>query len=139
MSNRFKFEGLAELQAELRKLTPVLAAEGGREVEAAAQDAATEVRSGYGRHRRSGSLQDNVTVSHRASRDGAVATLKSGDKEALVFEVGSQARHTRIGANRGAMPPGHVFFPAVIRAKRRMYGRLKAMLQRTGFSVSGDA
>lgn len=139
MPTRLKFEGLAELKAELRKLTPALASEGGREVEAAAQDAATEVRSGYGSHRRSGSMQDKVTVTHRASRDGAVATLTSGDQDALVFEVGSQARHTRIGANRGAMPPGHVFFPAVIRAKRRMWGRLKYMLQQHGFTVSGDA
>jgi hypothetical protein len=138
MPNRLKIEGLDELKAALRKLPAELAAEGGGIVKDSAEGALPEIRNGYGRHRRSGSLQDKVTVSHRASRLSATSVVKSGDKDALVFEVGSQARHTRIGANRGSMPPGNVFFPAVKRWKRLMYTRLKAMLREHGLAVTDD-
>lgn len=138
MSNRFNIQGLEELKAELRKLPVALAYEAGGIVEDSATSAAAEIREGYGRHRRSGSLQDKVSVSHQKSRVGATSVVKSGDKDALVFEVGSEARHTRIGANRGSMPPGHVFFPAVRKWKRRMYAGFKDLLAKHGFVVTDD-
>ena len=138
MPNRFNIQGLEELKADLRKLPVALAYEAGHIVEDSANGAAVEIRAGYGRHRRSGSLQDKVTVSHQASRVGATAVVTSGDKDAAVFEVGSEARHTRIGANRGSMPPGHVFFPAVRKWKRRMYLGFKDLLATHGFTVTDD-
>lgn len=136
MPNRFNIQGLEELKADLRKLPVNLAYEAGHIVEDSAQSAATEIRDGYGRHRRTGKMQDGVSVTHKADRLGATAVVKSGDRDALVFEVGSQARHTRIGANRGSMPPGHVFFPAVRKWKRRMYAGFKDMLEKHGFTVT---
>jgi len=138
MPNRLVFEGLEELRADLRKMPETLAAQAGHIVEDNGNSAAVEIRSGYGKHRRSGSLQDKVTVSHQASRFGATSVVQSGDKEAMVFEVGSQARHTRLGANRGSMPPGNVFFPAVRKWKHRMFSQLKDLLVRHGATVTDD-
>lgn len=137
-NNRFVFAGLEQLKADLRKLPQDLAAEGGHIVEDAGNSASVEIRTGYGKSRRTGSLQDKVSVSHRASRFGASSVIRSADREALIFEVGSQARHTRIGANRGSMPPGNVFFPAYRKWKRTMFEQLKALLVRHGLTVTDD-
>ena len=68
---------------------------------------------------------------------GVVVTNTS--PHAWMFENGTQVRHTRIGANRGAMPPGHVFIPEAERQRRQMFGAFKDMLEREGLVVTGDA
>lgn len=138
-NNRFRWDGLEELKAALRQLPEELTGEGSHIVEGAANGAAVDVRSGYAGHRRSGNLQDGVTVEHGVSGFGTSAVVKSNARHAWLFENGSQARHTAIGANRGSMPPAHVFVPAVMRKRRAMYDELKAMLTRHGLLVSGDA
>jgi hypothetical protein len=55
-----------------------------------------------------------------------------------MFENGTMVRHTRIGANRGAMPPGHVFVPTAIRHRAAMYRNLRDMLEREGLLVTGN-
>jgi hypothetical protein len=79
-------------------------------------------------------------VSKRVSRSGIVSYLvRNPAKHAAIFEFGTQARHTKLGANRGSMPPGHVFLPIVQQRRRTMYLRLKDMLVRFGFNqVFGD-
>ena len=68
------------------------------------------------------------------------AEVKNVAPHANIFENGTQARHTRIGANRGSMPPGHVFVPRIVRARHRLTQELKDMVARTtGAQVSGDA
>jgi hypothetical protein len=65
--------------------------------------------------------------------------VKSTAKHAALFEIGTQARHTNIGANRGSMPPGKIFVPVVVRKRRAMYERLKELLVRHGAKVNGNA
>lgn len=136
--NRLVFEGLNELKAALRDLPDNLIGEASNIVEGAANGAATEIRSKY--PHRTGNLRDGVTVTHfDGGRFSAGAIVKNTAKHAHIFEIGTQARHTAIGANRGSMPPGHVFVPAVIKARRGMFAALKDLLVRNGLVVSGDA
>jgi hypothetical protein len=56
---------------------------------------------------------------------------------AFIYENGTQVRHTELGYNRGRMPPAHVFVPAMIRHRKRMYELLREMLKRKGLKVTG--
>lgn len=140
MSSSLRFDGLAELRAQLRRLPEELAGEASGIVDRNAKDAAEGIRADYRRHLRTGRLEDGVIVTHvDAGKYAAGAIVKNTAKHAWLFENGSQSRHTDIGANRGSMPPGHVFIPRVVRQRRTMYEQLKAMLVRVGFEVDGNA
>jgi hypothetical protein len=136
-NNRLEFVGLAELKAELRKLPTELVNEARQIVLVAVEEAADDIRDGY--PRRTGDLKDKVKTTHEHTAFGAIGKVKNTSKHALPFEVGTQARHTALGANRGSMPPGNVFRPAIAKKKREMYEGLKALLERHGLQVSGDA
>lgn len=130
--------GLDELKAQLRALPAALAGEASGIVTSAATSAAEQIRSAY--PARTGTLKDHVFVSTADPGPyGAGAVVKNTAKHAWIFENGTQARHTALGANRGSMPPGHVFLPIVIRQRRAMYVQLKALLERHGALVSGEA
>lgn len=136
-NNRLTFSGLDELRAALRQLPAELTGEASHIVEGAANGAAASIKAGY--PSRTGDLRDHVTVETMQSGFSTGAVVKNTSKLAYIFENGSQARHTAIGANRGSMPPGHVFIPIVIRKRRQMYEQLKDLLTRHGLQVSGDA
>lgn len=138
-NNRVVFDGLAELREALRNLPSELAGAATRIVQDAGNRAAGDVRAAYAAHRRSGNLQDNVHVQHQWSGLAVTTTIQSTARHANLFEMGTQARHTAIGANRGSMPPAHAFVPPVIKARRRMYEELKTKLEEEGLVVSGDA
>lgn len=88
-----------------------------------------------GAHHVTGELASKVGIYHvHAGKYVAGGVVKNIAKHAHLFENGTQARHNKIGANRGAMPPGHVFVPAAIRARRRLLEELKAMVLRNGAS-----
>jgi hypothetical protein len=140
VSASVRWSGLDELKAQLRTMPEELTDEGGQIAEDEANGAADDIRQGYQRHVRSGRLARGVRVTHFArGKFSAGAIVKSAAPHAWIFENGTQARHTAIGANRGSMPPGHVFVPAVVRRRRRMYERLKELLTRRGLVVTGDA
>jgi hypothetical protein len=138
MSSRIVWNGLAELREQLRNLPAELTGEASHLVEGAANAAAADIKAGY--PVRTGNLRDHVFVSHRdKGRFSSGAVVKNTAKHAHIFEVGTQARHNSLGANRGSMPPGNVFIPAVIKRRRAMYEQLKALIDRNGLKVSGDA
>lgn len=139
-ANRLYFPGLEELKAELRRLPEDLTGEAGHIVEGAANGAVVDIKQGYQAHSRSGNLVDHVFVSRFEGGKFSVGYIvKNTAPHAWIFENGTQARHTELGEFRGAMPPGRVFIPAAIRARRKMYDALKAMIARHGLEVSGDA
>lgn len=138
MSASVRWEGLEELREELKHLPQDLADDASDIVVGAAQAAVNEIVDAY--PERTGNLRRHVYVALRAAgRFSAAAIVKNTAKHAWLFENGSQARHTALGANRGAMPAGHVFLPIVIRWRRIMYEQLKSLLVRHGAVVSGDA
>ncbi len=135
--NRFQFQGLQDLFEGLRNLPPELQAEGGEIVVAHAEAAQTEIQGAY--PSRTGNLRDHVTVKTVVGQFSTNAIVKNTAKHAVIFENGTQARHTDLGAARGSMPPGHVFVPVVIRRRRAMYEALKGLIAKKGLVVSGDA
>jgi hypothetical protein len=139
-ANRLTFEGASEFLAALRRLPEELTGEAGSIVVQSASDAAQDVRGAYQSRQRTGKLANGVKVTQDAvGRFGVTATVRSTAPHAHLFEVGTQARHTAIGANRGSMPAGHAFVPAMVRHRRRMVQRLKALLEKKGLEVTGDA
>lgn len=137
--NRLVFQGLDDFKRQLRQLPEELAGEAGHIVEGSGNAAAVAIRTAYGQHKHSGNLQDHVTVEHQSSGLAAKAVVKSTARHSHLFEHGSQARHTDLGWNRGAMPATPTFIPIVIRFRTRMYEELKGLLQRAGLHVKGDA
>lgn len=136
-NNRIVWSGLEELKQQFRSMPAELTNEASGIVDRAGEYAKSSVIQGY--PRRTGDLRNHVTLTHfENGKFGAGSILKNTAKHAWLFENGSQARHNDLGANRGAMPPGHVFVPAVIRWRKWMYGQLKDMLVRSGLTVTGD-
>lgn len=129
--------GLEDLRAALRNLPAELAAEAEHVVEGAANGAAAAIKGAY--PRRSGDLDDHVSVDLQRTPFGVVGIVRNTSKLARIFEYGTQARHNALGANRGAMPPGRVFIPNISAARRRMVDDLIAIVQRAGLEVTGDA
>lgn len=133
-NNRLELQGLRELRDWLRQLPDALAKEGGALVRETADEAAADIRGAY--PRRTGALADHVVVTEQAGgRYGAIAAVTNTSELASEFEYGTQARHTRIGANRGSMPPGHVFVPRMMKHRARLLGKVKALLEAHGFEV----
>jgi len=133
------WKGLREFQTWLESLPENVSTEAEHIVQGEANAAAFAIRSRY--PARTGNLRSKVVVQRRVSRGGLVSyVVKNTARHAAIFEYGTQARHTRIGANRGSMPPGHVFLPIVLQRRRAMFLMLKDMLTKFGFSrVFGDA
>lgn len=142
-NNRFYFDGLEELKADLRNLPEALANEGGVIVQEHAFTAAAAVRAVYERHRVSGNLANGVVVETPArNRFGVGMVVRSKAKHAWLFDNGSQARHWASGKSTGAMwgktPPTHVFVATMMRFRRAMYRSLGDLLRRHGLTVSGE-
>jgi len=139
MSTSVQWQGLDEFREWLRSLPVEAPREAEKIIQGEANAAAFAIRSRY--PSRTGNLRDHVTVQRRVSRQGVVSyVVKNTAKHAAIFEYGTQARHTKIGASRGSMPPGHVFLPVILQRRRTMFLLLKDLLVRFGFTqVFGDA
>jgi hypothetical protein len=87
--------------------------------------------------KRTGLLASSLQVSQTETATGTRALVMNTAPYALVFDLGSQARHTALGAPN-PMPAGNVFIPTMMRARRAMYDALKDLLQRSGLIVSGE-
>ena len=137
MSTKLVLAGFEEMKAQFRALTPELAEQAGPIVLAHAQAAAAAIVEAYPPGEL-GDLKNGVKVDQvQVSGVGAVARVRSTSKLAYIFENGTQARHTETGANRGAMPPGHVFVPIVVRERRAMNEDLIGLVQSEGLTVTG--
>jgi hypothetical protein len=131
-------EGLTDLIEQLRNLPPELAGEAAPIVTGSADAAQAEVVAGY--PSRTGELRSKVVVKAIAAGPlGTAVVVRNTSKLAYIFENGTQARHNALGANRGSMPAGHVFIPAMARHRRAMWEKLKGVVTRAGLVVTGDA
>jgi hypothetical protein len=140
MAAKWTWTGMEEFKQALRNLPDELVAESDHIVEGSANAAAFEIRSAYGQHRHSGNLQASVVVEERKrSRVSVRYQVRAKAPHAHLFEFGTQVRHTKAGLTRGRMPPGNIFIPLYRKRLRRMFDELKALLQRKGLRVTGDA
>jgi hypothetical protein len=137
VGSRFRLDGLAELVDGLQHLTPELVGESVGIIGGTGDAAANEIILGY--PGRTGDLRKHVKVLKTAGQFSITVKVVNTSKLASIFEDGSQARHTELGANRGSMPPGHVFVPVMQRRRRGMYEALKGLIASKGLTVSGDA
>jgi hypothetical protein len=138
VSVKLVLDGFEEVRAALRTLPDDLHAEADHICEAAANSATTTIRAAYPVV--TGNLRDHVYASKfEGGRFVAKWVVKNTAHHAWIYEHGTMARHTAIGANRGAMPAGNVFIPAAIRARRRMWQDLETMLVQNGFLLRGAA
>jgi hypothetical protein len=129
--------GFDELVAQLRNLPEHLAGEAGVIVNAAADAFMADVEATY--PKRTGNLARGLRKLQPAGgRFGVIYQVKNVAKHAWLFENGSQTRRSRSG-NPSPMPPGHIFVPAAIRHRGRMYRNLANMLEREGLLVTGVA
>ncbi len=135
MSVEMKFPGLDELQAALRAMPAELTGEATHIVEGTLNAAAGEIKSGYP----PGELQDKLDWDLTSDGVGVIGIIQNKSPIAWLFEHGTQARHTALGLDRGVAPAAHVFVPVILRQRRKMYELLKAMLERHGLIVSGEA
>lgn len=143
-----RWDGLDELKEWLRTLPEHLTEEAAGIVTRAAVNAAEDIRAAY--PVRTGNLRRGVRVnridgsnplaSGGGGRHLAVgAVVYNNAPHAFMFEHGTEARQTDLGANRGSMPAGHVFIPRVIRHRRHMYDQLRALMERSGLRTTGNA
>lgn len=147
-SNRFIFDGLEELKAELLAMPTDLAGDATDIVMDTASDAKAQVAAVYAQHRVTGTLSNRLKMNVLSIGPyGAAAEVRSTAPHAWLFDNGSQARHYitvrgkkhSTGKMWGKTPPTHVFARTMAVARRRMYQRLRDMLERRGFLVTGQA
>jgi hypothetical protein len=137
MSARVIWVGLDQFKAELRRLPDTLTADGDLICRRTAFAAAASVRLGYDAHTYSGNLAEHVAVIDMArARFGTAYRVRAGARHAHMFEFGTQARHTSLGWDRGAAPPGNVFVPRMQRYRLAMYAELAAMMRSHGLTVT---
>lgn len=131
------WRGLAELSQELHALPMTLTHEAEPIVESIATDTAERIRAAY--PVRTGRLRDGVSAEVVPQDQPVVLwVVRNTSPLAYLFEHGTHARHTALGANRGAMPPGHVFYQPVDAASAEMVREVKALVAEQGFQVSGE-
>jgi len=134
-NNRFVWQGLTELKLALRNLPTDLRGEAANIIEGTANRAAMRARAKYP----DGELREGVEVDVlRTGRFGAGRLVVNRVWYSMIYEHGTQAaRRTSKGWNRGIMPPGNAFVPAMEESRREMYVALRDMLRRTGLTVIG--
>ena len=145
----FEINGLNELKADLANLTPELKAQATQIVLDSAHAAAADIKGQYpegppGRKNRQGKeivpggLRRGVKVVVKEVGAVAVAAqVRNSAPHAHLWEFGTEARHTKLGWNRGVMkrPPAPVFIPTMIRYRNVMYEKLAAIIEAKGLTV----
>lgn len=137
MSASVEWTGLDDLLSDLLKLADHLGHDVGPIVYGHARKAEQQIRNAY--PVRTGDLKNGMAVETIAAGSfGAAARVVNHSDHAGVFESGTQGHHRDLGADRGPMPPGHIFVPIVLRERRAMYAEIKTLLRSVGFTVTGE-
>jgi hypothetical protein len=137
VSVTFTWKGFDELLDAFRTLPGDLTVEAGPPAVEQAKQAESEIRAAWDGHMLTGSMGAAL----RVVPVPALGPLSTGARvidaspNALWFEEGTAARHTRKGYNRGAMRPAHVFVPALQRARAAFYGDVATLLEAHGLEV----
>src|SRR5262245_16479583 len=138
MNNMVQWFGLDQLESFFKRLPQDAADRAAPIVAKHAKAAEIRIHDAY--PVRTGRLRDGLHLELVAAGPfGAAIRLINRAPHANIFENGTQARHTTLGAFRGAMPPGHVFHPIADEENRAMVAELIEMLRDMGFEVTGAA
>ena len=137
------WDGMAELIAEVKQLPEACTGEAAKIAEGVVNGVTLDIKAAY--PWRTGNLRTKTTVSPLKVRGKFITggVVKNTSPLAIIFENGTQARHyvTVNGVKHltGRMPPGHVFWPRIAKARRALTQLLKDMVLRRGaVSVTGE-
>jgi hypothetical protein len=132
MPARIRLDGVEEFKRELLQFPDELAVEARQIVHAAAENTKTEITEAYV----SDELKSHMRVSHLDEGPlHARSVVENTSHLSNWFENGTEERHTKLGHNRGRMPPAHIFVPIAMRARRRMEAVLVELIVRSGLRV----
>jgi hypothetical protein len=137
MPVQLTIKGIDDLKRALADLPPQLKGDATVIVLDSAHSAAADIRSQYPKGL-TGNLQKGVKV--RVQEVGPLsvaAQVRNTAPHAHLWEFGTEARHTKLGWNRGVMkrPPAPVFIPTMIRYRNVMYEKLAAIIEAKGLTV----
>jgi hypothetical protein len=133
------FHGILELKQALADLPAQLKGQATAIVLDNAHAAADDIRNQY--PQKTGNLRKGVRVVVKEIGPlGVAAQVRSAAPHAHLWEFGTEARHTKLGWNRGRMkaPPAPVFIPTMMRYRRLMYDKLAAIIEAVGLTVKRD-
>lgn len=120
-----------EVQAEARAIVREETLGAAQEIEQAYPERT------YGSPKNRGTLKRRVKVEFPSSQV-AVGIVRSQAPHADLYEFGTAQRRTKTGANRGSGSPHPVTVPIARRRREQMAARLREMVARKGFEVSGE-
>jgi hypothetical protein len=129
--------GVDDLRRALRALPRHLASDAAGLLIAAGGEAVAAMKAAY--PRRTGNLRDKVWFEVIGHGLATRVEVKNTAPHAHLFEYGTQARHTNLGATRGAMPAGHVFWPIFDRWDRNATQAVIDLVRASGITVRGSA
>lgn len=138
MSARFRFDGLADLYQQLKTLPEDLTRDAAPDVEAFGEDAKQEIYNGY--PERTGHLREGLALTVSTEGDRARVEVENTAPHALLFERGTETRHTKEGWNRGRAPANPIFTATMERKRRALLtGPVPQLLISYGMEVKGHA
>ena len=140
MSASLRWEGLEELRAQLRAMPAELTAEASAIVHDTAATAVSAMLAEYPE----GELRDRLSQQPLTTGTFGIGVLiKNASGWAWHWDHGTALRHRKGGGSTGAewggKKPPHTFGRVMAQKRRAMYEQLKALLERAGLSVSGEA
>lgn len=135
MSASLTWAGLAELDEAFQNLPAALAAEADALVTRRGEAAVQTIGAGY--PSRTKDLKSKLRGALQRSGVSVQYVITNTSKHASWFENGTQARHTKLGADRGSMPAHPLFIPTMRRSRRALTEDLRALLVRAGLTVTG--
>lgn len=132
--NRMYFEGLD--RAEWMPWLDSMVTEADAIVTAHVTGAAAEIAGAYP----SAASALAAAMTHHIDREGyhIDAAVVNRHPLAWIYDHGTMVRHTATGTERGAEGPHHIFVPRAYDWARRQYRELSGLLERYGFSVTGQ-
>lgn len=143
MPARLYVEGLLKLRMQLANLPATLVGQARPIVERNARGAYDEIRAAYPARTDSSDdpskgLRAHLTMFDATARPGQVKyRVDNTAYYAAWFEYGTDTRQTTLGASRGKMPAGNVFYPRIRAWRKTMDDELGELLTANGFRLSG--
>jgi hypothetical protein len=135
VSARVRMDRLNELIRELTIAPKAIRDEGMEIIREEVEGGAQEIRSAYPEGP-TGRMRRGVKTEFPSSTI-LVGVIRSTDPASHLWEFGTQQRSYQ-GANRGSVRPHPTTVPIARARRRRIHERLKTMLTRKGYQLSGD-
>jgi len=140
MGAQLQLDWIGITRRQLEMMPKILAEDATRIAARGIAEAHSRVRIQYVLHRVTGNLLKGLSVKVVSSDPLKVAhKVSSNQFHAHLFEMGTAPRQNKRKANRGAAKPQNVIASIMPPIRAAFYRDIKAMMERYGLQVSGDA